>query len=366
MARCVGLLLVVAGASGSCRSDEDCSLNGECQGALCACDPGWTGPACGLLDLAPAPVVGAYGFSPNVSSWGASVLFRDGRYHMYASEMWNGCGIHSWQTNSHVVHATADTPSGPFAYADTALPPFSHCNHVLVANQTIYLFHQGRSGDGSAAGLENCSGADENPRETWPPAPAHRIHASDSPGGPWRAAWFGPDFDCENPSPLALENGSVALFCHGPGIRVAVAAAAGEPWSEPRVILAPGAAPKPDTVWEDPYAFLDKRGRWHLLSHVYPTNANSSRYNDVVAGHAFSRDGLAWTFSAVEPWTSAVEGDDGEVRDYATRERPFLLFDDAGDPVALYTAVTLPGHPKQSPEDYSFTHVQPVRGASGA
>ena len=140
-----GGLLLVAGASGSCRSDDDCSLNGECQGALCACDPGWTGPACGLLDLAPAPVVGAYGFSPNVSSWGASVLFRDGRYHMYASEMWNGCGIHSWQTNSHVVHATADTPLGPFAYADTALPPFSHCNHVLVTNQTIYLFHQGLS-----------------------------------------------------------------------------------------------------------------------------------------------------------------------------------------------------------------------------
>lgn len=30
----------------------------------------------------------------------------------YVSEMWNACGITSWQTNSHVVHATSATVVG--------------------------------------------------------------------------------------------------------------------------------------------------------------------------------------------------------------------------------------------------------------
>ena len=53
--------------------------------------------------------------------------------------------------------------------------------------------------------------------------------------------------------------------------------------------------------------------------------------------------------------------------DAATRERPFLLQTDdaARRPVALFTAVTLPGHPKQNwtkdGGDYSFVHAQPVR-----
>ena len=53
---------------------------------------------------------------------------------------------------------------------------------------------------------------------------------------------------------------------------------------------------------------------------------------------------------------------------YATRERPFLLLSDDAQrvPIALFTSVTLPGHPKQNKSaggDYSFTHVQPVSGS---
>ena len=124
-------------------------------------------------------------------------------------------------------------------------------------------------------------------------------------------------------------------------------------------------------VWEDPFVWLDKRGAWHLLSHVYPTNTTSwDQYADIVAGHAFSEDGLNWTFSDVPPYTADVLATDGTMAHYATRERPFLLLDDSDGggraPVALYTAVTLPGRPKQvKGVDFSFTHVSPVDSPAG-
>ena len=122
--RGVACALLVAAAT-ACRDDSGCSLNGVCVDARCDCDAGWVGPTCATLDLAPAPAVGAYGYAPNISSWGANVFAaEDGAYHMLVEELWNGCGIRSWTRNAHVVHATAAAPEGPFAYADTALPPF--------------------------------------------------------------------------------------------------------------------------------------------------------------------------------------------------------------------------------------------------
>lgn len=47
-------------SASACVTDNDCSLNGQCapQGRNlqreCACDVGWKGPTCGLLDLEPA------------------------------------------------------------------------------------------------------------------------------------------------------------------------------------------------------------------------------------------------------------------------------------------------------------------------
>ena len=54
-----------------------------------------------------------------------------------------------------------------------------------------------------------------------------------------------PGINCENPSPLLLPNGSVAVFCHGPGIRMWVSPAAGLPPSTNpvRFILPAGSSP---------------------------------------------------------------------------------------------------------------------------
>lgn len=273
--------------------------------------------------------------------------------------------------DSHVVHAVSSTALGPYKYVDTSLPPEATCMHIMLLNRSrIVMYHQGRSGATSAAALHNCTKKPYAPphHEEWRRTPQHKVHYSDSPAGPWLAGTadtpMPPGINCENPAPLLLPNGSIAVFCHGPGIRLWLSGT-----DQPvRFIATEGSYPIPHTVWEDPSVYLDSRGNWHLLSHVYPTNTSSwLQYADIVAGHAFSRDGIDWHFHRTPPWTANVTNVDGSTRHYATRERPFLLLTDDAEraPVALFTSVTLPGRPKQNYTrdggDYSFTHVQPVQ-----
>ena len=46
------------------------------------------------------------------------------------------------------------------------------------------MFHQGRSGDGKAA-VKKCN--QTLPHEDWRPVQQHKVHYSDTPGGPWKA-----------------------------------------------------------------------------------------------------------------------------------------------------------------------------------
>ena len=387
-------LLVLAALARACETDLDCSLNGACAAGACACDDGWRGGACELLDLAPAPLAPAYGAAPNVSSWGAHVVRGgDGLYHMFVSEMWNGCGISSWRNNSHVVRAVAADFVGPFRYDATVLGPFATCAHAAaLGGGALALFHQGDGAERDA--LRTCGGGPPNPPEVWPPpdAPASaraaaHVSASGAPGGPWAPLAGAPP--CDNPSPWTLDNGTTVLACHGPGVSLTASddplgggGGGGAAWSAPRYAIAPGPRPWPGRengsqllVWEDPHLWVDRRGAWHMLAHVYPVpkadddaaaaadDAAPLPYNAIVAGHAFSADGVAWTLADAPPYDATVTRADGSVLTYGTRERPFLLLSDDGArrPLALYTAVTRPGTDKTvAGEDASFTLVQPV------
>ena len=144
---------------GPCKTDEDCSLNGVCSGSskACVCYDSWTGHNCEKLRLLPVPPVAGYGMSPNITSWGASIIdiatiptaaatksvassgssssssssskSRGGstgnatkRYHMYVTEETDGKGLNSWITNSRIVHAVSDSPFGPFVRKDVVSP----------------------------------------------------------------------------------------------------------------------------------------------------------------------------------------------------------------------------------------------------
>ena len=67
-----------------------------------------------------------------------------------------------------------------------------------------------------------------------------------------------------------------------------------------------------------------------LLTRVAFTTVEAFPSN-TISGHAFSEDGIAWTFSDVQPYGNAVPRTDGTVDHFATMERPKLFFGDAAD-----------------------------------
>ena len=159
-----------AAAPAPCASDLDCALNGACSEStgLCACDVGWRGADCSMLDLLPTPQASGLHVE-NVSSWGGSVLpFPDaasGETVMFASVFVN-CGLTSWTRNSYIARTvSAGGVDAPFAVAGTAIPPWSH--NVVALNATGFglgdgsdeaylIFHIG-DGTASNSSLQACS-----------------------------------------------------------------------------------------------------------------------------------------------------------------------------------------------------------------
>ena len=83
-------------------------------------------------------------------------------------------------------------------------------------------------------------------------------------------------------------------------------------------------------------------------------------------GHAFSADGVVWTYSSVAPYGNSVASTDGSNVSLQRRERPHLVFDDRGYITHLTTAAQPPPTAGKAPpsgsfnNDYSYTSVQPV------
>ncbi len=103
------------------------------------------------------------------------------------------------------------------------------------------------------------------------------------------------------------------------------------PWPE---------AERPFNV-EDPFLWVDKRGRWHILNHAYNTTQSSSCGSSHVSAHWFSLDGKDWHWSPQEPFSHTVTYEDGSTHTFATMERPNLHFDAEGNPDFLVCAVDL-------------------------
>ena len=82
-------------------------------------------------------------------------------------------------------------------------------------------------------------------------------------------------------------------------------------------------------------------------------------------GHAFSSDGVAWTFSDVSPYSNVLNFTDGGAVALQRRERPHLAFDSRGYILALSTSAQPPPTADKAPppgfqNDYCFTSIQPV------
>jgi hypothetical protein len=118
-------------------------------------------------------------------------------------------------------------------------------------------------------------------------------------------------------------------------------------------------------AWEDTFLFADRRGNWHIISYVY----SCPDFREPVSGHAFSRNGINWSWTSVQPYTTVVENTDGTTSHFGTRERPKLLFKGGYAPrtlaemvpTHLHSAVNAQcaGHDKTDiGTDWTFHHIQ--------
>jgi hypothetical protein len=94
-----------------------------------------------MLDLLPAPSdVSFHGLDDKKSSWGGSVLqlpVADGKtkWAMFAAEMTRGCTLRHWTTNSEVVVALADSPTGPYTEQFQIIPPWAHNPEAILTKE---------------------------------------------------------------------------------------------------------------------------------------------------------------------------------------------------------------------------------------
>jgi len=400
--------------SWGCRDDQDCSLNGKCSAEKCVCRSAWKGERCETLNILPSARNSGYkgeDFNDatkkmaNTSSWGGAVLpGKDGELHMWASEMTDHCGIGAWAQNSRIIHAVAGGPDEPFVRKDVVWEVFSHEPEVVPGPDGEYVMFftaQLRSQHGEC----NCCRDGEGPcdgstgpgdcgdddfftlKNVGDSDPSWMSYTYD-PSGNWSepvqifSDWQGSD---TNFAPLILENGTIVALWRewtargGSRVHLAV----GADWKDPDTYERLDNELFPDlgaAGTEDPFLYLDDEGNFHaIFHHMYGSATENSWWLDPTGGHAFSRNGLDWTYTGVcygdalarydteEGQGAEVEFDDGSTFAFTRLERPHLLFegrDLRGDPThiinsAQYGRGTDPGIGANN-DDACYTLLRPI------
>ena len=366
----------------ACVSDLlDCSLNGRCncaQRCRCICSPGWRGPDCGVLNLGPtgdSPFPGGTGRiypapGANTSSWGGGVVFRDGWYHLYVSEMAGHCGLATWGTNSFIRHAISDTVDGIFTPQETVLPTWGHNAMPWVTPEgDITVWHIGNGtrshpehtgcsngttplARSAAARAARATGT-RSPQPLGDPPPIAHVPYSANPGGPWKRMPItcvlhggGGNGPCpiDNPTPVAYANGTT-LVAHrargGFGVLVA------PHWSGPYRNVIHGQdlnytnirVPDDEYSCEDGFLFRDGRDGLHLLCHC---NGEYGYPWDDHGRHAFSENGVDWRWSAGRAFLPTFVHPDGTNTTHVSRQRPQLVFGpNQSGPTHLITGISV-------------------------
>eukprot|EP00051_Salpingoeca_urceolata_P007514 m.98249 g.98249 ORF g.98249 m.98249 type:complete len:475 (-) comp15269_c0_seq2:41-1465(-) len=344
-----------------CNSDLDCELNGVCDGSLCRCHRGWTGPSCGLLDLMPidetafvwpkprplppmahgqqtlrpqrhAPKPKPLGSPiPTVPiSWGATYATDPStkQSHMFVDTCcYNPESIMHDSQGCQIIHTTGNTPMGPFSFAGIALGPNNETPHVKrYVNGTWLMYFAGtnqqcnvtctgqqpgeplRQSDplraGASTALAPCNGTG---------MVGFNVATAEHLNGPWHATMhlqipgLG-DSQNINPSPLVLPNGTVwvAYTDHGTGPpeyakhgeRIGIAVA-DRPEGPYQKLGGPRLAIF-EHQCEDPFLFQSPgNGAFHILCH---NMVKPNERTNWVGIHAFSKTG-GWGDWQVSPQT---------------------------------------------------------------
>ena len=356
----------------TCSGIDDCSANGVCSTTTktCECYPQWMGKYCGQLNFAPTDKAAGLQSTDEggrVSSWGGSVMRGDdGKYHMFAAEMTHNTGIVVWMSNSQIRHAVSDDPTGTFVASDISSPVWGHEPTAARAPTGEYVVFFTASFDSvPCTGYECPNGNDGNSIlyddedkclpdtqcYVFQDLMTYMIYSKD-PAGPWSEPELVPtgDFGSSdtNLAPIILSDGSLIGLGRPPYMWRATA------WNDTSTYTVEELA---DTVLgEDPFLYIDPYDEsiLHGLSHAGGWDSRG--------GHVWSTDGgKTWkVHEDIASYGSLITYTDGTTGVLTRRERPHLIFDEEGMPLALTNGATLDPctHPEYCPLDYCFTSLQ--------
>jgi hypothetical protein len=355
-----------------CADEADCSYNGICgDGGTCKCHPQWMGKHCAQLHLVATDKSAGLQSSDThgrVSSWGGSVVQGDdGVYHMWAAEMTNNTGILVWMSNSRIRHAVSRRGAfGPFEPADIAFGLWGHEPTVARAPTGEYvLFWTAHFGGQVPCSGIPCGDGDNGNSVMDPKKHCLNIHDcteptnldsfmsyAKDPAGPWSEPVLVPKGDFgsgdTNLAPIIKEDGS--LFGLG---------RPGWVWraTDWRNMSSYVVEKVGETVLgEDPFVYRDPHNVsvLHALSHA--------GHYDSSGGHVWSTDGgKSWhCHNTTAAYGSLIKYADGTQQSLSRRERPHLVLDEQGEPLALTNGVTdeWPCTYRVCPRDYCHTALQ--------
>eukprot|EP00035_Acanthoeca_spectabilis_P039493 m.62749 g.62749 ORF g.62749 m.62749 type:complete len:467 (+) comp9626_c0_seq1:559-1959(+) len=323
-------------------------------------------------------------------------------WHLYASFLCEHNTLQKWTTMSSSGHFVGESAVGPFKFAKEqcngpictpAIIPWSH-NTVAIHDPTpstssAQKWQIWHIGDGvvNASVFSPCFNASEVGAASATPndhldhvgvdgVTANRqagataeveghaapnagaevfISTGPTPGGPWTRAFANRPLNilydpagawpqsATNPSPLVLPNGSVRLYftaadnaapCGLYSNCIGVAQS-DHGWEGPFV---PSPHHLSNVESEDPNVFVDPRGNYHLLTNINTGHARCPQGVEC-GGHAWSRDGLAFSdlyIGAFGPYVTFANGT-GWNNSYS--ERPLVTQNEDGSPLAFYVGL---------------------------
>ncbi len=371
------------------------------------------------MRLKPARIATPGLLLPKTSTWGGGAIEdENGLWHMFAARIEGNCGLHSWARNSDIVHATAPAADGPYTAKSTVLPAFAHGPAPALLPDGRVLIAQLGCGNRTQPLVEGCSNG------TTPANAARASRAAVRPGNlsncdwagwkgvllsddqgafsgdKWRQlanwsgaglivhadpdSWHGNDTDgaivADNPRLWPLDNGSFLLayankLKHPPVPHYTghkhVGLAIGElPLDGGALQPFHDISEQPIFPWEveDPDIFLDTTNnltkyRWHMLGHRLVSNISKE-----VCAHAVAASPRGpWRIADIPAYNTTIDwvDDSGKVisYEYQGRERPRMIINRDGRPVAFSSGVTpgnlaTPATPRGHTGDFAHTLVQ--------
>lgn len=318
-----------------------------------------------ISNLKEAPVIGGFEME-GYWVWGSSVIKGENdKYHMYASRWPKMLPFHpGWMIASEIVHATSNTPEGPYIFEDVALGPRGaqfwdgrscHNPKIVKYKDTYILYYMGSTHPFEEVTKENVG--EFNLSSKWCIAGRWGkrigVATSKSPYGPWKRL-DNPILDVKpntfysfltsNPSPLIKEDGSVVLLFKGRdykedgitnadmGIGIATAPSYDGKYS----VMGDEPLFSTDRFGEieDPHLWSDDKG-FHMLAKDQRGKITGEAGDGLLA---HSKDGINWVVDKnPKAYTKIVKWDNGKTIKQGQLERPFVFVEN-GKPTHIFLA----------------------------